>query len=457
MSRPNRFQVENTIGKTYDVDPKDVLRTKTALHNLNHYDMPDWGLSDTPDQAMVDGIKAFQKKHDLTSDGIMQPGGPTEQKINEELDRVKDRPVQVAAAGFVPATLPPPPGVPNLNKEATEKAGEVLAREVRGLPDAIEEGRVETADQLLQLFPLLGDISGKSVIQLDDGQKIVVDDLKETEPGSSLFSAKFKDGAEMLLVPRSINGGPTFWSKANNTPDWKPSTRTQIADPAEPSPGLIPPKPPQGRREEFPSDPSEGPSTTEFPANDHEDSIYLPLPIDDPLKGLIFHESRGNKETQAKTNKSIEMAMDALTKALTKELKNLGIEVEHIHGGHTPEKYLKDGEISYKKERLWKLNKAIRAMRADLEVRLKKDGETIGLFAGNTVDTRKDGITLTDREADAEDRFHKHQKLSGELVEFINLPKLPGMDLDEWAEKMKPAVDKQVDALVKKIMAQILK
>lgn len=436
MSLPKPFQVKNTIGKTYDVAPKDVHRTKTALHATGHYEMPEWGISDTADQATIDGILALQKQHDLKPDGIIHPGGPTEQKINELLKRKEAKPVQVAVAGAIPGIIPPPVGIPNSNKEAVDKAAAQLWRDIQPAQETLEDALDKTANTLFD-NALVSTITGKTKLRMEDGSYWYIDTPEETEPGSSLFKTKVGD-TEVLLVPRSINGGPTFWSKAEDFKEWNQVKRTEIAPPVKPSPGLIPPDIPQGRREEFPVHDEDHSPPPNLPTPHDAQDFVLPLPITDPLIETLFVESRGNAETQAKTNIAI--------KLLLKTLKSLGLEAEHINGGHTPEEFLKDGEDSYKPEKFWRAIGDVGAVRTDFSIRVRLKDGVFKLLEGNTVDNLKDGRTPTKRERKALERLKKLLEAHGEDGDIIDLPKLKGMPLDEYERQMEKLIVEYVKA-----------
>jgi hypothetical protein len=79
------FSVGNTISQSSNIKPDDVLKTKNALAQIGHYEVPSFGITDTPDMGMINGLKDFQQNNGLKVDGIMKPNGPTESKIGETL------------------------------------------------------------------------------------------------------------------------------------------------------------------------------------------------------------------------------------------------------------------------------------------------------------------------------------------------------------------------------------
>lgn len=65
--------------------PLDVLRVKSALAALGHYDAPKWGVTPYPDAALYAAIEAFQRARGLRVDGRMKPGGETEAALGQSL------------------------------------------------------------------------------------------------------------------------------------------------------------------------------------------------------------------------------------------------------------------------------------------------------------------------------------------------------------------------------------
>ncbi|MCR6629230.1 MAG: peptidoglycan-binding protein [Magnetospirillum sp.] len=97
------FSLNKAMGTNYTVDPGDIVSTKTALNQLGYYDVPPHrGIDDWTDDAMFNGIKAFQKDNGLKVDGLMRPGGPTESAISASLAEGGDKP------GLGEGETPPP-------------------------------------------------------------------------------------------------------------------------------------------------------------------------------------------------------------------------------------------------------------------------------------------------------------------------------------------------------------
>lgn len=83
MLRP--FALNRSIGPDSTMDLNDVLTTKRALHRIGAMPIPTYGLTPYPDQAMIDGLRTFQRRAGLRVDGVMRPDGPTAAKLGEEV------------------------------------------------------------------------------------------------------------------------------------------------------------------------------------------------------------------------------------------------------------------------------------------------------------------------------------------------------------------------------------
>lgn len=68
---------------------EDVLELKQGLQQLGYYKTPKYGMTGYTDDETFEGVKRFQKDNDLTVDGVLKPGGETESKLNEHLNRRK--------------------------------------------------------------------------------------------------------------------------------------------------------------------------------------------------------------------------------------------------------------------------------------------------------------------------------------------------------------------------------
>lgn len=102
------FKLNAALGRTYNTDLGDVLRTKTALNKLGHFETPSYGMTEYPDEPLFQGIEKFQEFHGLQKDGIIKPGGETEAKLGDVLAE-KDWQAAKAAAKSMSILSPMPP------------------------------------------------------------------------------------------------------------------------------------------------------------------------------------------------------------------------------------------------------------------------------------------------------------------------------------------------------------
>lgn len=68
-----------------DIDTDDIMNVKTKLKNLGYYKTPEYGMTKFGDTSMFDGIRKFQKEHNLTQDGVIKLQGETETMFNKIL------------------------------------------------------------------------------------------------------------------------------------------------------------------------------------------------------------------------------------------------------------------------------------------------------------------------------------------------------------------------------------
>lgn len=85
----NALTLKQRLAANATADPNDILSVKQTLQNLGLYKAPDWGVTDTPDHALFDGIRNFQKGAQLTVDGAMKPGGETETALKTAAELVR--------------------------------------------------------------------------------------------------------------------------------------------------------------------------------------------------------------------------------------------------------------------------------------------------------------------------------------------------------------------------------
>ncbi|MBF0246926.1 MAG: peptidoglycan-binding protein [Alphaproteobacteria bacterium] len=104
------FKLKSPMGRSYNVDLDDTLRTKHAFHDLGYYQPPAHGMNEYPDTGIFNAIKQFQTDHGLRVDGVMKPGGQTANALGTVLAKQgKSKPVgnPMEAGPNMPVIEPP--------------------------------------------------------------------------------------------------------------------------------------------------------------------------------------------------------------------------------------------------------------------------------------------------------------------------------------------------------------
>lgn len=79
------IKMYGTLGRDYKVSMDDVYNVKTALNRMGYYDAPDYGITGYPDDSLFEAIRSFQRRENLTVDGVMRPDGETNVALNNRL------------------------------------------------------------------------------------------------------------------------------------------------------------------------------------------------------------------------------------------------------------------------------------------------------------------------------------------------------------------------------------
>lgn len=93
LTSKDNFKINKTIGSSWITDQEDVAKTKSTLENTGDYKAPDWGINGISDEEMFDGLKSFQKREGLEVDGVMKPGGPTEERLRQVTQKTRSTPL----------------------------------------------------------------------------------------------------------------------------------------------------------------------------------------------------------------------------------------------------------------------------------------------------------------------------------------------------------------------------
>lgn len=462
LTNTDKFQLKKTVGSSWITDKDDVEKTKSALNQTGDYKAPEWGITGIPDKEMFDGLKSFQKREGLEVDGVMKPGGPTETRLSKKTEKAsstksvttsqeqqktginalrgiaegewdksrpgmpkkpeRDEQTMVGGSGWpeVDWLKTPPFNYPPNSGEETKKR--------RGKSD-----RDRSHDVQIALAPLLPAIAAGGAALMRHGPQALrglENIIKSAPPLVGAVDHADKQPGK----PKSDRG--QYPSPIPEPPDDEDSKTKRAnmdsADPLPPSPGFEASDAHIPNREEFPAERDIGPTTEIFPNPGQREAILETFPIDDSLsRWIVMENSRGDDETQAKTDILIELYTDAY--------KRRGIKAKHLHGGRTAERKEK------RKERYIKPTDGIGAARPDGSFQIgEREDNAWDDF--NTVDNLVDGVTPSARERRALEKIRGLYKAHGEKSSIADYPKLRGMSLEEFREVMRPLVEQFLDA-----------
>jgi len=74
------------VGSDIAVSEADTTAIKTALHRMGLYEVPRYGMTPYPDEAMFDGVKKLQTALGVEASGSIRPGGAEEEALSAALD-----------------------------------------------------------------------------------------------------------------------------------------------------------------------------------------------------------------------------------------------------------------------------------------------------------------------------------------------------------------------------------
>lgn len=79
------FELKKFVARNASTDPDDTASIKFAMTSLGYYDDTETGLSPYGDDQLFHAVQDFQRDNDLEADGMINPNGPTQEKINTRL------------------------------------------------------------------------------------------------------------------------------------------------------------------------------------------------------------------------------------------------------------------------------------------------------------------------------------------------------------------------------------
>ena len=175
--------------------PLDVIKMKSALGALGHYEAPKWGVSQFPDVALFDAIKRFQKSQGLKADGAIKPDGETEAALSQAMT---PRRAQTALQTTAQA-------LQSLGRGGDELLAHITKEEAALLHNVTDGATINPQTGLLEFW--FG-YSG------DDDTKSYQDSVSQAANDTSLDDDSFWDGYEAAT---------SAYDKANS--DGKPGSK----------------------------------------------------------------------------------------------------------------------------------------------------------------------------------------------------------------------------------------
>ena len=280
------FRVKKTVGSSWNVDEDDVMKTKIALERTGDYKAPAWGVTGFPDDDMFDGLKSFQKREGLAVDGVMKPGGPTEERLRRKTT------AQPAAE------LPKP------------EIGRELPGGRKRSPDGEEKRPGEVQVAIAPLIPAIATGGAMAARHAPRAWRGLQDIIRNAPPLIGAAEIARREAAGQGI------GYDDFPSPVPVPPEDRAadSSRANMdrADPPPPTPGLEPPDEKLPDRTESPAAPVELPDLSgSLPESEGPAIFVLPIPEPGELGDGIL-ERKGNEATR----KELERVRDYFEKKL---------------------------------------------------------------------------------------------------------------------------------------------
>lgn len=425
------FRLNKTIGEAYDMDLADSLNTKKALQALGHLKAPNDGFTSYPDQAMIDGLKSFQRDQGLRADGIMKPDGPTFKRLSQSFVARQDPP-PYPTDGFI--LMPPDPQRDNRRDRPGPFAP--IARTLELRPEE-RNAPPEISDLLYRpdwarpgaVQPRL---AGMAASQQDNPQPSRP--AKSGNPQVAQLAGDRSDiGISAFGLAASILGMKKLkedLEKNKGSQDGNNSERIAPKPDIPPLPGY--PAPTGNERmpskTEYPADPPKIPALEGVPVGKEAKAQLLIFEeLHDDLKQSLakpLENRRGDAFTQRGNELVAGPCLDALKREyegeLQKRVKHVGGGIRASDGKKVKEAYLPEKKTKGKKGSSY----------ADVTLENQLTGDKLHV---NTANTLADGKTPV---ADERRKLYKMRN-NADIHDVVTvLPKLrPGMDEQDYVNR----------------------
>ncbi len=225
------FGLKSTLATNASADFDDTLKTKKALGSLGYYETPEYGLTRYPDTKLFEGIKDFQTDYGLKVDGVMKPGGETENALGTILnaENISKPTPNKSSPSAKPVSISPP--IAGLDDDEFPQQSQPQTRPLPSTLDALGNKFNKTAKGVLgpaytqaaALLKIAEEMSpGANIRDMLDGSRDTMEGIKTLDPERlALGTATMLAGLAGLYLPANVGGakhifGELLKSKRND-------------------------------------------------------------------------------------------------------------------------------------------------------------------------------------------------------------------------------------------------
>jgi len=234
--------LNQTLSTNAKANAEDVLATKIFLRFQGLYHTPEWGISQFPDRALFDAIKAYQKHQGLKVDGVMKPEGETETSIKAEAQKLQSmgRNGDTILAHITPAeaqllhdvtdggSINPDTGLPEFFfgdffsglSTSFSSIGTSLSDSFSSFDDSFTSGLSEIGDSLSNSF---SDTFGDNAPKLGEGLDTSLDTNLSAGLSDALETTKLPQNSTFGGIMDNLKPADQLDVSQISTPDLKPT------------------------------------------------------------------------------------------------------------------------------------------------------------------------------------------------------------------------------------------
>lgn len=351
------FRLRSTLSASARANENEIRNAKRIFGSLGYFEPHARQLSKRSDNDLFESVRRFQSDHGLTTDGVIKPGGETEQMLGKILD--KKRSIAAKSTSSLVATpemdtkpslLDPFPSrtpgiIPNTGKDRTSndmRRTTKLNQDIKGLlelisrkaqdNEVIAEGvrtmkaALKTADhtELAKLHATaVADFGDEALAEIEDFRKQL---LAANKPAHDSWLQAFKSelpkDAERMMLASDLDARKLKDSKSDDTL----RTEKQVGL-SEETVGVPPRKPETAKHTEEPQDKNEPTLATDLADHPEFKGIDLTFVQDQEGKvlrtDLYIPKNRTTDEVIGKSGVTVGYGVD-LGRMEAAELQRLG-------------------------------------------------------------------------------------------------------------------------------------